>query len=64
VQNAVIVLSRAPFGWRERSAEGYRDWPVIVVVGYSNSPAEFEAGLPDFERLLAAMDLDGERERQ
>lgn len=62
IENAVIVLSRAPFGWREWSSEGYRDWPVIVIAGYSNSPAEFEQGLPDFDTLLAAIDLDGTRD--
>lgn len=58
-EHAALVLMRAPFGWREWNASGYRDWPVLVVAGYSNSPAEFQHGLGDFERLLAEIDLDG-----
>ena len=31
-------------------------WPVLLVAGYSNSTADFDASLPDFERTRLTMD--------
>ena len=31
--------------------------PLIVVIGYWNTPADFDAGLPDFEAFLKAITM-------
>ena len=59
--NAVVVLIRAPFRWRQESALGHRDWPMLMIVGYANSPAEFDASMPDFERFLGNIRFEGQR---
>lgn len=51
---AAIVLVRTSFGWRQYSAYGERQWPVLMVIGYVNGPDDFDEGLHDFETFLAS----------
>jgi len=37
-------------------------WPVLLVAGYSNGTADFDASLPDFERLLSEIDFQSDDE--
>jgi hypothetical protein len=53
-----VVIARTPFHY-EPSAVSSNGYPVYLFAGYSNLPANFEAGLPDFLSLLQRVSIAG-----
>ncbi len=54
-ERARVVLIRTPFEYAPpRSLTTVRDthYPVVMLVGYTNLPEDFDAGLPDFVRFV------------
>lgn len=54
---AMVVMIRTPYEFTFSSARGRRSWPVLMLAGYANAPADFDGGLEDFKRFLQSIDL-------
>lgn len=54
---ALIVFARLSATYPRYEGFAERNEPMLLVVGYVNGRAAFEARLPDFEQLLRAVDL-------
>ena len=53
-QHARLVLARGPVPHMEHSVDGTdHPFPVVLVLGYENSPDHFAEGQPDFDNLLS-----------
>lgn len=61
-QRVQLVLMRAPQDEKVVHSQADRKdttYPVIVLMGYSSMPADFQAGLEDFHDLLRRLTIDG-----
>lgn len=54
---AMVVMARTPYHYVIRNGAGGRSWPILMLIGYANAPADFDAGLPDFQRFVQAIEL-------
>ncbi len=53
-----LLFVRAPFYYAETSRSGRRrGWPVLLVAGYGNGQADFEAGLTDFDTFIQSIEM-------
>jgi hypothetical protein len=52
-----IVFARPGFYARVTAYGGGAPTPLLVVIGYSNTPDDFERGLPNFEAFLKAISM-------
>jgi hypothetical protein len=55
-----VVITRTSFVYAPTGEWG-PSYPVYLVAGYSNQPAQFAAGLPDFAGLLQRIEIGGHR---
>jgi hypothetical protein len=54
-KQAVVIFVRAGFLWRPgRLSEAV--FPVILMLGYSNLPEDFDAHLPEFQTFVESID--------
>ncbi|MEZ4251716.1 MAG: hypothetical protein R3B99_26175 [Polyangiales bacterium] len=55
---AAVTLVRAPYTWREEKFDGaYREWPVLLVVGYVASADVFGQHWDDYDHLLDVLEI-------
>jgi len=57
-----LVVVRAPGSYMQLpplAKRPPRRFPVLLVAGYANAPADFDAALPDFHELLARVTIAG-----
>lgn len=70
--NLVVAHTSFEFKTKSRRASGkapgsgpggpapdYGKFPVLLLGGYANAPADFESGIPDFHGLLSRIEVDG-----
>jgi hypothetical protein len=55
---ALVAIARTPLRYRIRTGRGVGEWPVMLIAGLDAAPADFDASLADFQRLLQAIDLE------
>jgi len=59
---AALTIVRPPFAWREEKRDGsFREWPVLVVIGYVAGADTFGRHWEDYGRLLDSVQI-GRRE--
>ena len=60
---AAVTVVRPPFKWREEKRDGtFREWPVLLVIGYVASADTFGRHWDDYGRLLASVQIGRPRE--
>jgi len=62
--HTAVLFARAPFRHAQPgSMERVRGWPVLLIAGYTNGPAEFDRGMSDFAKLLETIEMMSNDER-
>jgi len=55
---AALTIVRPPFAWREEKRDGsFREWPVLVVIGYVAGADTFGRHWDDYGRLLDSVQI-------
>ncbi len=55
---AALTIVRPPFAWREEKRDGsFREWPVLVVIGYVAGADAFGRHWEDYGRLLDSVQI-------
>lgn len=58
-QQVELLLVKTDFSYSLRTHNMEHEFPVLMVAGYANQPAEFEEGLPEFHDFLNRIQISG-----
>lgn len=58
---AIVVFARAPRTRVHEIGNVHTEEPLVLIVGYANTPADFESGMDDFRSLLRGIRFDPAR---